>query len=632
MKNMLSNLWDKIKKNKEYFFVFFLYVLVTFVVYRYRLFDITTHYTMPDVDTDGGIWQYSMDFFKYGNVPNLEVNNLLSYPYGYSFTYTPVFSSIYLIFSLVVKFLGNGYHSVLAVMNLGTLLNYPLTGIFTYACIRFFVKNKYASFLGSLAFTFSFHNILYARNLLSYNHVWVIPLYYLYFFKYWENQNSKNLILSGLALAFSFSVFSYWAFYSVLLSPFFYFTKKNVTIPNIINLFKYYVLTGFIMVLLNLNYLISTFQLLSVKTNVDLGRGFEPLNQLTCVLCMFSTRYNINSSEWFIQHGVWMGYIPLFSLVVCLAFLYKKNKIIPPLSSGFLLCVSLATYIPGFFWFNEIYFKIFHMFKSVSRMNVLASFFLSFITAVTVSFLLNRYLSRKIYMVIITLILSLFMIYENINDDPTFYHRTNFDNIVDLYTPIKNNSNIKVIAGYPMALTGMSSKKYGVPPMYELLGQSVHKKPLAGGADPSDKASYERWYKIENLMATSTIKELADRNIDTIIIYNQIMQNPEEVHEFLLNNENIVYVDSYISKIDDPVYLSANDLSRDISVYQIKSVVEKNKNSKNTLNIENASYKKDLEGYGYFKLGSKISSLFLFFCLLYLAKYYIQRLLIRKFD
>ena len=616
MKKAIEKLKVFLKDNMESIFVFILFSALTLIVYRFRLLDIFTHYSMPDVDTDGAVWQYATGFFSYGNIPNINTNTLLAYPYGYSFTHTPVFSFIYFIQYIFMQIFGGGEKAIMFFMNFFGLINYPVCGLVTFLLIKKFVKNSYAAFLGSIVFTLSFHNILYARAAISFNQLWVIPLYFLTLVNYIENKSFKNSIYSGLALAFSFGAFPYWAFYSVLVSPFVWLAKEKNILENfktiLVTVVKYFSIVGVITILLNINLLISTFHLTDNANNIASGRGFEPRAQVSCIGCVLTNRYNVPTSEWFIEHGVWMGYVGLFMLPIGLILINKNRSKFLWLTSGFLFSVLLTTYVQGLFWINEIYFKFFFMFKSVSRMNIFASLFLGIISAIVLYLIFKRFEIERKWQITITGMLVIFSVYTNINQDPTFYHRTNYAKLVELYKPIKENKSINVIAGYPMQVVGLVSKDYGVPPMYELIGQSIHKKKLAGGADPHTKNSRENFLAIQNIFATGTVDILGSRGVDTIIIYNNLMASSSELNNILLNDPRLSFIDRYTAEIDDKNYLSQNDMSRDMSVYTIKNVTKINEKDFNQT-VKTSELLK-------FKIGAAISLLTLLICLIYLFR------------
>lgn len=179
--------------------------------------------------------------------------------------------------------------------------------------------------------------------------------------------------------------------------------------------------------------------------------------------------------------------------------------------------------------------------------------------------------SKKIIFFIILGALSLFIILEGLTEDYSFLYKTNVAKIVELYQPIKENKNIKIIAAYPMTLSNGSS---GFPCGYQLLGQMVHEKTMVGGADPFAIGSSKIYSDVADVSNSETINILTMFGVDTIIIYDQLLDNSVDVINRLRQDDRLVYVGHYTVSPDDNPYICQNDLSKSIYVFQIKKVVE----------------------------------------------------------
>jgi hypothetical protein len=178
---------------------------------------------------------------------------------------------------------------------------------------------------------------------------------------------------------------------------------------------------------------------------------------------------------------------------------------------------------------------------------------------------------RIIFFFVATLALSAWIVLEGLPKDPTFFRLTDFSKIEALYQPIKNNQNIKIIAAYPMTLSNGES---GFLPNFQLVGQIIHEKTLAGGVDPFTLNATKIQKAITDIADKKTIDALTEFGVDTIIIHDKLLSSKDILVQ-LKADERLIYVGQYVVDVDKPIlYLSTNDTSRTISVFQIKKVIE----------------------------------------------------------
>lgn len=183
-------------------------------------------------------------------------------------------------------------------------------------------------------------------------------------------------------------------------------------------------------------------------------------------------------------------------------------------------------------------------------------------------------LSKKSKIIIFFLLLSIWVILEGATKAPTLLRLTNFSRIAQLYQPIKDNKDIKIIAAYP---TTLAVETASFLPNYQLVGQIVHNKTLVGGVDPFTPNGMEFYYKTSDISNPDTIANLTQLGVDTIMVYNNFVKNPQKVISQLMQDKRLIYLGNYTVPYDENsyFYVSNSDLSRNISLFQIKDVVSK---------------------------------------------------------
>ena len=574
------------------------YCLVTVAFFWFRMRVIGTHYSMPDVDTDWALWQYAMSFFRFWQIPNLDVNSFIAYPFWFDFLKLPVYSLVYDIGNIFYRLLWWSTYDLLFMSNVWALIQYPLSWYVMYILALKFTTNKYIAYISWLLFAFSFHNVLYARNSLSINRLFLIPLYYNTFIHYISVPTKRNLILSAFTLAIIFICNPYRAFYSIIFTPFLWCISKDRILIYAKKLLNYYTISLVILLSININFIVQQANIQFDRANIDIsGRWFVPRKQLTEMKSLFTRANLLPSSEWFIEYGVWLWVIWLVVFVVSLFFIKKMHRREYHIFVlCFLLAVVLCAYSPVTFWINELFFKIFPMFKSISRFNIYATLFLSLLFAVAVDNF--YYVFRKKYTISKNVqfwlcILCMIIIYFDSTPlgAKTRLHTTNFTSLERLYKPLQDDATVQVIAGYPMSLYG-SSAKWWTAPTYELLGQMVHRKKLVGWLDPFNPRASARYQSIADISDPQTIEKLANYRVDTLIIYNDIIDfyaqnttglNSQQINKILQSDSRLWYAGTRSEPRDDIEYGAWKDRSQNISVYQIKSVMKQNNSNPKTV-------------------------------------------------
>lgn len=562
-------------KKWEYLIVFLIYGLVTLAVFWFRIPNFLTHYGMPDVDTDGTMWYFWARVFTDSHLIFFDSSaSLFGFPFGYDFSYIPFFSLIYEATIYLIKLFGGSWQAIVGVTNFSMLISYPLTALSAFELSYYVTRNKYASFVAGLIFSFSSYHILMGRGSLTNNHFEFIPLYFLSLMYALDRKSMWAIILSALAFTLAFMTNAYWAFFCGLFSPLFVLFYNSSSVKNTLILgIKYYAVLFGVLVLTNINYLTSQSYLF-VKSNIAsiAGKLFVPESQVIQVSGFFTPSVNSWLYPTSANGETFLGFAAI-ALGVVGVFMLRKNRKFVLFFGCFLLSVLLASNIPGLFFINKIYFSLFGMFRAVSRINIFSTLFISVMAALTLSYLIPkiRGYEKKAVMLVIIGAISIWVVSDSLTKDRTFWKVTDFSKSAELYEPIRDNPEIKVIAAYPMILSNGTN---GFPMGYQLFGQMIYQKPMVNGVSPHIPKALEFYGKVRNINSTSTIDELGDKGVDTIMIYRNLMSNSTTTINKLKKDKRLAYVGNFTTAIDVASYVSSNDLARDITVFQIKKVVE----------------------------------------------------------
>ncbi len=567
---------------------FLIYLILTLLIFHHRLPFLDTRYAMPDIDTDGGLWYQWFLVFLEQKKELYEITDYIGFPFGFDITFKPFETLIYSVHIALLKMFGFSWQNLILITNISSLLVYPLAAI-SAACLCFYLTRSYmGSFVCGLIYAFSFSFVLAGRGQMSINHIEFIPLYFLSLFYFLNRKSIVSLVLSAFVFSITFNADAYYAFFCGLISiVIVLFYQKESILSKIRTIGVYYGALLVLLVLLNLNFIISNILLFDHQYLVQSGRVTNYRNELLPLSFYFSLPETSIIIYLFNKSFSYFGALIPIILIIGLFFQFK-NRVYKTLFFCALIAVILSAYTPLFYWLNQLYFHYFGMFRSVARMYHVVYLFQGLMIGVLITQIAGK---KKI---LISLLLAFFVVAIGLNHDASWKMYSDFSKIAKLYEPIKENSSIKVIAPYPVELDFVD---YGNPRTYQLLGQIVHNKKIVTGASPFSKESIEYQKKIKDISSQDTIDLLVKYNVDTIIIYNNLLPNSLEINKTLLNNERLKFVGRYTQPIDSD-YVTSNNKSRDISVYQIKEVVSRP--PKNIFTIENGNvYTKKISQYQY---------------------------------
>jgi len=279
--------------------------------------------------------------------------------------------------------------AIVGFSNFSNFLAYPLTALAGFGLAYYITRNKYASFLAGLIFSFSYYHVLMGRGFMSTNHLEFIPLYYLSLLYALDKKTIASIVLSALALSIAFMCNAYLAFFCGLFSVFFFlFDKAGFSLKIFL---KYYLLTMPILLITNINFFVSQIRVFNHENFMAIGRNFVAENQTVNILSFFSP----SSTNWLYSfYGAgdnFLGYAALALALVGL-FVLRQDKRYFLFFFCFCLSILLASNVPGLFFVNKIYFAIFGMFRAVSRLNLVTSLFLALMASMVFNHFSRKYL------------------------------------------------------------------------------------------------------------------------------------------------------------------------------------------------------------------------------------------------
>ena len=354
---------EKIKINYKDLIIFAIYISITFFIFFKKISLSVDFYGMSGVDTDGSFWYYWMKNFADVNLINFNLNNFLTYPFGYDLYYIP-FSNIHGVGGIVpflIKFFDISTSNLAFLSNLSIFLSYPVVAIITYFLSLHLTKNRFAAFCSGTIFAFSYFFILMGRGSLSHNHIEFIPLFFLFLFLYLDTKKNYLFLLSVLSFALLLHINAYWAFFCGIFSIFILFFYVISGRFKLIEVTKFYFVLLIITSLLNFNFIMQNIYTLNSELLKLAGKTFVVEKQLSNALALFSPSKESFLYGNFIDYnnrGIFLGYMAVIISFLGL-FFNRKNKLYLLFFICFLFSILLMSFIPAFSPINELYFKFF---------------------------------------------------------------------------------------------------------------------------------------------------------------------------------------------------------------------------------------------------------------------------------
>lgn len=270
------------------------------------------------------------------------LNSYQFFPYSLSLAFSDHLFIPSLIYSILYWVTGLHILSV----NIYTLLTFTFSFVSSFSLINYFTKEKYASFLGALVFTFNPLSFAHFPGHLQLMNKFFLPLVFLFLFKFLMHPNLKNSFF--LFLSFTLNALSviYFLIFTIVLipvaaSPFIIYYAYKRNLRYFLNLTKYsLVFIIFLPLLLyfNLPYIVfsqkeGVFRTISENSlyAANLADWVFPYSGSliygSLVKSIEKYRFN-NSPENFnyAEHTLGLNILPLILFILGLIFLWKKRK------------------------------------------------------------------------------------------------------------------------------------------------------------------------------------------------------------------------------------------------------------------------------------------------------------------
>ncbi len=310
---MISFIKNKfLKSTSIYFFIFLVYLLITVFIFRNKIPTFFTHYGMPDVDTDGGLWfQWYLTYINNRKLP-YELLNIVGYPFGYDIAFSPVINLVYSIQSSVMSTLGFSWKLLVPITNFSSLIVYPVSAMGAFCLTNYLTKEKLASFISGIVFGFSYYFIYMGRGQMSINHIELIPFYMLSLFYFLDNKKIYTLSLSAILFSILFKTDAYYAFFSGILSVLIVIFYKRENVKNVVKtFFIYYLLLFLVLIATNINFFYTNLYLFNSVEILKTGRNSLPRNELLSLNTYFDTAPSSQISALMSNYSSILGIIPI---------------------------------------------------------------------------------------------------------------------------------------------------------------------------------------------------------------------------------------------------------------------------------------------------------------------------------
>lgn len=557
---------------KRHAFALILFTLLTLALFTHRWFSVDPFavYSMPDVDTDGTLWFIWLKAHSGHLFDGIGLTGMMSYPFGFDLSPFPFDNLIDDLRAALVKAAGGDWRALVFVINASALIAYPLTAYTMYLLCWHVTRRHLAAMAGALVFGFAGYFLMLSRGSMANNHFWLLPLVYLFFLRYLETGKFWHLLLSCLLTGLQFRVNPYWSFYGWLFTPVLMLAQHWPWRELLRRGALYCVLSGICLFLLNLEFIRQQWYLITnplmaglVRPAGDLLGAIFPQGALLMPgvgskIYPFAAAYDV---------GAFLGYSLLTLIVLaCLGRRYWRQPYWTPFLICFALAVALCSYVPALLPLNQVYFFFFDMFRGVSRVVQLAAFFGGLLVALWVAARFEPGRQRWGWLAVAGFA-ALYLV-EVYPGSPTLKQKTDLAQVARVYDSLARDERITAIAGYPMTYYNLS---WGTAPLFEVVGQVIHRKPIAGAKDlrlyKEDGAARPLFGEIDD---PATVDNLARHGINRIVIYNRVLEQSPRINAMLAADPRLGFLGRHaIAERECGVSLLCRSL--DISVYEIKT-------------------------------------------------------------
>lgn len=568
MRNLNTHIVNLFKKIKNHLLIIILGITLTIIFTWPFVTKLTTFYIdSGDYAFNSSMLWYNQNAIKTGKIFNQEeyFNGYQYYPQSYTIAYSDHLFIPSLIFS-PIYWLTN--HFVFSV-NLLLFISFILSFLASYCFIDYFTKNKFASIIGAIIY--SFNPIIFAHfpthlNLLSH---YFLPLFFLCLYKFLSKPTFKNSFIFGLFFALNGLTAVYFQLLSIVILPVFAgpFLVFNLVKKNV-NYFIKILQSSFILFLFLpiLLYFNSTYLQFS-KNEIAVRRLEETFffsgrlinwfftNPDNLVYGNFVKRFekirspghDVDGKFNYAEHTLSLNILPFILLLIGSVYLYEKSKkkklqnlsslaltaFILVLFSAFIL--SLGPYFFGWngkgpYWKLPFYYlyESFSLFKGMRVPNrIQLIFYIPFVLFASygATYLFNR-IKNKFLFVCFFILLFIFLFAEN-------YNFRSYDQVSNT---LRNMSQKILIFGFTQGKTILHIPIH-IPELGETSTYTLNWNILTGnkslngysGYVPAEQLSFLK--KMKQKLDEEALRDLYAINTDYILIHKDLL-NKEELEDY----------------------------------------------------------------------------------------------------
>lgn len=614
--------WFRKYKSEILIFTFF---FIASIIWTYPLiFKFNSIFIGSHGDSSGTVW-YIWWFKKAwkDNILNLFCP-IIAAPFGHDYS-----NAIPYQFTDSLVFIFSNIFGEISAYNIILFLSFPLSAITMYFLVHHFTKNKIVSMISGLIYSLCPYHYFRIQGHILLSQIELIPLYFLFLFKFNEKKTIKSAIVWGFTFSLLFLMSYYYGFFTILLTVLFFISKILYSIikeKKVGLSFWYFLkifLAGVVFTLIVLPHFLPLFTAIK-KEPTDFTRDLIQLETYSARIWEYFIPSagnpffkNIVSNFVFSHlHGssllestLYLGYVPIIFALIGIYYLYfKKNKIEFMRNSNiienrqkndrnklkksskiinnknflvfFLIVLFVFSVIVSLdptmnIFGREIKFPSYYLFKLIPIFRVYTRFYpfilmsLIVIASIGMSKILEKMKSVK-YKVVFAVVVILFIIFEFINFPP--FHTTDLLKTPDVYKWIKEQPEDFIIVEYPLA-----SREHIENSIYSFY-QFRHQKRMFNGIYLNTYADEIRKI-LDDLREPSDIDLLKFYGIKYVIAHD----NQPEHAEYKLHNlekldlvkqfEEVTVYDTGIKVLKKEIYPTGNIYWIEGDIYSLSEIL-----------------------------------------------------------
>lgn len=494
------------------------------------------------------IWNYW--YLQYSGHHGLDSLNtdFIAFPFKFQ-----VFGVVSYVYLGLILFLSNIFNYIV-VLNIQILLNFILTGFFTYLLVNKITGSRLSGLFSGIIFAFCPQHFMRSWQHITLSYFQWMPLYIFALFELRQKKGFRQALLLGLALFLNASFDLHYLFFMsiatvVFLFACFSFDKQRLGLKFFRNLFIGLSLFSFFFLLQFYQYLFSMlFKKPSVASAYSIfRRPFEDLfAQSARPLSYFlpSTEHPFfgGLTQMFIgspvygdsltEHNLYLGWVAL-ALAFIGCWLYRKYRAQfreDSFAVKFFLLLgviswvfsqppwwqigSVKVYMPSFF-----IYKVLPVFRAYCRFGIVLMLAIAVLAGFGIKYLLINFKNnfKKIFIFIILCLLVIFDFWNN-----PWQHVVDLSKHPAVYDWLKSQEGDFVIAEYPLDVKGSND-------FYKFF-QTIHEKKMINGTVPGTPAN-EIAQSMIRLSDPKVLTMLKEMSVKYIIVHQDEYLKTEIIDE-----------------------------------------------------------------------------------------------------